>query len=189
MKNAEFDKILEARLWKIKDTLSSKAKEYATDGDRLHNFKASARLNGETVPEALWGMATKHLVSVLDMVKGRTAPTEAMVNEKVGDMINYLILLEAVFADGQAEINAQRCREKMEEIARRPKPIRSPPPMGVSADDAVEMMMKSFNEKADRDIAALPDAQECLSDEHAPAMITDHEWGGMMSKLERGDSR
>ncbi len=99
MTTEEFEDILEERLFQIRRTLSAKAAEYATD-DRLHNFKVAARVNNTTPARALWGMFTKHLVSVIDMVEGRIEPTDKLVDEKVGDMINYLILLEAVLKEG-----------------------------------------------------------------------------------------
>ncbi|RLC23033.1 MAG: hypothetical protein DRH93_08370 [Deltaproteobacteria bacterium] len=98
MKNKDFNNILQDRLSKIELILVEKAKEYATE-DRLHNFKIAGLINNMTISEALWGMATKHLVSIIDMVYGTIPKTEAMVDEKIGDMINYLILLEAVFLE------------------------------------------------------------------------------------------
>ena len=94
----EFDDILEERIYQIKSVLKSKAKEYATE-DRLHNFKVAAKMNGSTNARALWGMASKHLVSVMDMLDSEQKHTADHVNEKVGDLINYLILLEAVFKE------------------------------------------------------------------------------------------
>ncbi len=95
----DFDKLLAARLDKIKAVLSSKATEYAHGNDRLHNFQVAARIDDTTPEQALWGMLLKHLVSVSDLVKGRLQPTRSMVNEKIGDTVNYLILLEAIFAE------------------------------------------------------------------------------------------
>lgn len=103
MDNKDFNEILKARQRAIHNTLGMKEKEYAHGGDRLHNFKVAARMNGVTVSEALWGMATKHLVSVTDLVVGNLKPTPDMVNEKIGDMINYLILLEAVLWEENME--------------------------------------------------------------------------------------
>lgn len=103
MDTATFYTILENRLLKISDVLGRKAKEYALGGDRLHNFKTAARMKGESPALALWGMAAKHLVSVEDLVYGRLAATPEMVNEKIGDMINYLILLEAVLKEEAPE--------------------------------------------------------------------------------------
>ena len=101
MTHDEFETILKERLGKIQSVLGSKAKEYAQNGDRLYNFRLAATINETTMEKALWGMATKHLVSVMDLVEGRLSITEPMVNEKIGDMINYLILLEAVFKESK----------------------------------------------------------------------------------------
>jgi len=99
MKTIEFESILAKRLSSIATTLGSKAKEYAQDDDRLYNFKVAARINNETPAKALWGMATKHLVSVTDLVNAKLDNKTGMVDEKIGDMINYLILLEAILKE------------------------------------------------------------------------------------------
>lgn len=99
MDTSTFEVILNDRLQKIKSVLGNKAKEYAIGGDRLYNFKVAARINGSTPEQALWGMATKHLICVMDMVNGDLKTDKAMIDEKIGDMINYLILLEAVLLE------------------------------------------------------------------------------------------
>lgn len=91
----KFETILKERLKKIEDILASKADEYGSV-DRLHNFKVAGRLNHESPLVSAWGMATKHLVCIVDMVKGDSLITPYMVEEKFGDMINYLILMEAI---------------------------------------------------------------------------------------------
>jgi len=98
MNTEEFNAILESRLSSIKQVLGNKAKEYAV-GDRLYNFKRAAEIQRTTPQQALAGMFMKHLVSVLDLVEGSLPPTEYMVNEKIGDAINYLILLEAILKE------------------------------------------------------------------------------------------
>lgn len=99
MKPREFEELLAERLKKITETLGQKAKEYESHSDRLHNFKVAARLSDTTPKEALWGMAMKHLVSITDLVSGQLENTRGNIDEKIGDMINYLILLEAVLED------------------------------------------------------------------------------------------
>ena len=99
MELIEFDELLAERLKKINETLATKSEEYSSKTDRLHNFKTAARIKGESVPEALYGMWMKHLVSVEDLIKGRLPNERRYVDEKLGDAINYLILLEAVFED------------------------------------------------------------------------------------------
>lgn len=102
MTEKEFQDVLTTRLTKIKETLSSKAEEYATDNDKLHNFNVGARLTGQTRERVLWGFAIKHYISFLDILdsldKGKL-PTEAIVDEKIGDLINYLVLVEASLKD------------------------------------------------------------------------------------------
>jgi hypothetical protein len=89
-------------LKKIEQTLGQKAKEYAAEGDKLHNFNVGARITGQTREKVLWGFALKHYISFLDILenldKGKL-PTEAMVDEKIGDLINYLVLVEASLKD------------------------------------------------------------------------------------------
>lgn len=93
-----FDYIVTKRCEKIKTTLVEKAKEYRRNNDPLHNFRVAARLQNTTEEKALWGFAVKHLVSFMDILndieKGEL-PQEAVINEKIGDLINYLILCEA----------------------------------------------------------------------------------------------
>lgn len=102
MTEKEFQDVLTTRLTKIKETLSSKAEEYATDNDKLHNFNVGARLTGQTRERVLWGFAIKHYISFLDILdsldKGKL-PTERLVDEKIGDLINYLVLVEASLKD------------------------------------------------------------------------------------------
>lgn len=74
----------------------NKAKEYATGGDRLHNFKVAAAVQGISPTAALAGMMAKHTVSVYDMVgSGEDYPME-LWEEKIKDSINYLFLLWAL---------------------------------------------------------------------------------------------
>lgn len=110
MNTPQFEAILESRLSSIKQVLGNKAKEYAI-GDRLYNFKRAAEISRTTPQKALAGMFMKHLVSVLDLVEGSLPPTEYMVNEKIGDAINYLILLEAVLKEPAINRTCIECGE------------------------------------------------------------------------------
>ena len=101
--NSPFDKLVDRRLVHIKATLQRKGKEYATDDDRFHNFKAAGRKRNQTPEQALVGMVAKHEVSVDDLVKwAGTSPeriTVKLIDEKIGDNINYLILLEGLLRE------------------------------------------------------------------------------------------
>ena len=104
MNNTDFETVVVGRLAKIQLVMANKAVESSSDRDRLHDFKVAARISGSTPEKALWGMAMKHLVSVtdiLDAVEGGRVPAPALVDEKLGDMINYLILLETLLVERQ----------------------------------------------------------------------------------------
>lgn len=102
MTHADFEKFLDARLAKIKAMLSIKAKEYATEGDRLHNFKRSAGIRGGRTPaQVCLDFMTKHLTSVFDLVDTDSTVPPAFLDEKFGDVVNYFILLEALLLESQ----------------------------------------------------------------------------------------
>jgi len=105
MDSTKFNEIVESRTVAIKEVLANKAQEYAK-GDRLHNFKVAARIADSTPEMALKGMFMKHLVSVFDIIDDldkNITPTPYLVNEKIGDSVNYLILLEALLLERLAQ--------------------------------------------------------------------------------------
>jgi hypothetical protein len=95
MIETDFNTVLMDRLNKTGDTLGSKAKEYCRNEDRLYNFKRAAEIMRTTPEKALLGMAMKHLVSVIDLVENPTTISEHLIDEKIGDLICYCVLLEA----------------------------------------------------------------------------------------------
>lgn len=103
MKPEDFKALVKARNEKNSHVLLDKNREYSRNGERLHNFYVAAAMMGVTPEDALWGMAAKHIVSIQDMVDdvsgGKWCPSEAQVDEKIGDLMNYCHLLEALFAD------------------------------------------------------------------------------------------
>lgn len=92
----EFEAAFEKLVDQSRNVLVEKAKEYADDKDRLHNFKMAANLVRGTPEQALWGFVTKHLVSLIDMIDSGNPYPEAVWNEKIGDSVNYFILLRAL---------------------------------------------------------------------------------------------
>ena len=96
----DFQEVLEERLRLTKEVLSAKEKEYASVKSRYHNFDTAARKRGTTPEDALMGMAVKHDVSIDDLVEwAKVSPerlTLPLIREKIGDKINYLILLEGM---------------------------------------------------------------------------------------------
>lgn len=100
----EFDMIVERRINKIKDTLLSKAEEYAGKTERLHNFKRGAAMTGQQPAQVCVGFMVKHLVSVFDIIDDLSLGDGRRLchfDEKVTDAVNYLILLEGLVKETQ----------------------------------------------------------------------------------------
>lgn len=99
----DFNALMEARFETCKKVLSAKSDEYSTATDKLHNFKVAAKMQTITPESALRGMWTKHLVSMLDIIRvieyHGIIPTKELLNEKVTDVINYTVLLEALIEE------------------------------------------------------------------------------------------
>ncbi len=110
MTKNEFSKRVEKRIDLIRQTLLTKHKEYAKDDNVFRNFDEAAggfSLHS-TSSEVLWSYMTKHLVSIKDIIADNKPVKSEVVSEKIGDVINYLILLEAML---NAE-NEKHCKLK-----------------------------------------------------------------------------
>lgn len=101
MTHEEFYVVFNEQIKKCEDVLIAKGKEYAANDDRLFNFKQVAKLNQVDAMEALWGMCSKQIVSIADFIKTNSIyprPLEVW-DEKITDVINYLILLRAILRE------------------------------------------------------------------------------------------
>jgi len=95
----EFREVLNEHCTKI---LGIKKEEYATDGDRLRQFKIAGVLNDCHPVRALTGLMSKHETSIHDMsnaVNNGESYSADMWIEKIGDLRNYCDLLYALLID------------------------------------------------------------------------------------------
>jgi len=103
MNQTNFKKLLKARFKKIEDTFTVKQKEYANDVDVFENIKNGVGLSVFTTePEQVaWNYAAKHLESIISMLEKLPGeePSEQLINEKIGDAINYLIIIEGLLKE------------------------------------------------------------------------------------------
>lgn len=101
----KFDSIVERRIEVIRKSLISKGKEYANKAitqDRMYNFKRGAEIAGKTPTRVLLGYWLKHITSTIDLfdqIDAGIIPSEALVEEKLMDMINYAILADVAITD------------------------------------------------------------------------------------------
>jgi len=102
MTNENFNKLTEACLEEIRETLSMKAGDYAGEIDRLQNFKDAEDMTGANAEYCLWMFVTKHLVALQDYILniGAIPRTEEQLLEKTGDIAVYLMpLLRGLLID------------------------------------------------------------------------------------------
>ena len=96
MDRQDFNKVIDDQLQRCRDILVKKGDEYATDADRLHNFRVASEITGQTMEQALGGMMVKHTTSVYDMIYSGKTYSKASWDEKITDHMVYLLLLQAV---------------------------------------------------------------------------------------------
>ena len=109
MDNHDFEEYIKDTVDRSLNTLFAKSDAYNDpDGDRLRNFKVAAELQHTTPVKALAGMMAKHTVSVYDLID---KSDEEWIEwktwyEKIGDSINYLLLLSALIheVDDQGDL-------------------------------------------------------------------------------------
>ena len=100
MKFNEFERIANGLLNNAKTTLISKNKEYADTTDVFHNFDVARdilqHLDVSSPAGSGMAFAVKHLVSIIDIINNPSKFNDEIINEKFGDMINYLILIRGM---------------------------------------------------------------------------------------------
>jgi hypothetical protein len=105
MERNRFNEVVEKRIKLITDVLAKKGKEYSGDKDVFHNFKNATGISFHEAPEKVaWEFMTKHLMSIKDMLdkveqNPSQEPTQELIEEKIGDAINYLILIEGMLKE------------------------------------------------------------------------------------------
>lgn len=111
MNRKEFYSYLKFVKERTTDTLFSKGDEYNYNEGAFENFEEGVAIGLSNTREAVaWGYVTKHIQSVRAMIRevenGQTDHlTDKNIDEKFGDIINYMILLEAMLKE---KVNKQQ---------------------------------------------------------------------------------
>lgn len=76
--------------------------EYANDLDVFLSFKKGVGFSFQDTPEGVaWEYACKHFESIKTIISKipDEIPSDKLVDEKIGDAINYLIILEGLIKE------------------------------------------------------------------------------------------
>lgn len=103
MLQEEFNNIVTKQMKKCWETLFNKGNEYSVQDDRLSHFKKAAAVMESTPKAALFGMLSKHLISLSDMCMDKRKHPKEVWSEKITDSINYLLILAAIVEEEQIE--------------------------------------------------------------------------------------
>lgn len=103
MNNKEFNKHVNERIKRTKQLLLTKGQEYAGQ-DRLSNFKEAAAFRHKTPEAVLWDYVTKHIMALNSFVNRYENENDESISiaqwgEKLGDIIAYMHLLEALLKE------------------------------------------------------------------------------------------
>ena len=102
MKINKFFELLEQRFTKTRETYTVKMDEYATDLDVFQSFKNGVGFSFEDTPEGVaWSYACKHFESIKTIISKLPdeIPSDELLEEKIGDAINYLKILEGLIKE------------------------------------------------------------------------------------------
>ena len=95
----KFNKIVEDFLEKTKATLIKKEDENSLGEDRFAFFKREAQIAGVTPEKALYFCMLKHITSFIDMINTGDKYSQELWFDKLGDIVNYCILLYGLLED------------------------------------------------------------------------------------------
>jgi hypothetical protein len=109
--------VVQRRVQLIKDVLQSKNEEYAGQDDVFKAFTESLPLSFHDTKQAVaWEFMVKHLQSIKLIIEERAKtgkiPDEKLLEEKIGDAINYLILIEGMFKEEMLPAKVEDARLK-----------------------------------------------------------------------------
>jgi len=109
--------VVQRRIQLIKDVLETKNSEYADKDDVFKAFTESLPLSFHDTKQAVaWEFMVKHLQSIKMIIEARAKtgkiPDQKVLEEKIGDAINYLILIEGMFKEDIIPVTVTEARMK-----------------------------------------------------------------------------
>jgi len=118
MKNSDFYMLMSDLFEQCKKIAESKGKDYTVGSlDALANFKRGGESLGIPPEKVCWIFMNKHYQAITNYVKTGGQSESEPIRERIKDLINYLVLLQAIIVEGQettASLVAQPDKEEEE---------------------------------------------------------------------------
>lgn len=99
MDTKQFEKLCKELLDKAEVTLFARSHEYASDTDRLANFRQPTSMLGISPAEVCLMYQMKHIASVAKIAKESSQgilPSKELLQEKCQDVLNYTLIFYAI---------------------------------------------------------------------------------------------
>jgi hypothetical protein len=111
------EEVVQRRIQLIQNVLQRKNEEYAGKDDVFKAFTEALPLSFHDTKQAVaWEFMVKHLQSIKLIIEERAKtgkiPDEKLLEEKIGDAINYLILIEGMFKEEMLPTKVEQARIK-----------------------------------------------------------------------------
>jgi hypothetical protein len=111
------EEVVQRRVQLIQNVLQRKNEEYAGKDDVFKAFTEALPLSFHDTKQAVaWEFMVKHLQSIKLIIEERAKtgkiPDEKLLEEKIGDAINYLILIEGMFKEEMLPTKVEQARIK-----------------------------------------------------------------------------
>lgn len=109
--------VVKRRIQLIQDVLQTKNEEYAGKEDVFKAFTEALPLSFHDTKQAVaWEFMVKHLQAIKTIIEAKSKsgiiPDEKLLEEKIGDAINYLILIEGMFKEDMEPRKLEESRIK-----------------------------------------------------------------------------
>ena len=109
--------VVQRRVQLIQEVLEHKNSEYADKEDVFKAFTESLPLSFHDTKQAVaWEFMVKHLQSIKMIIEAKAKsgklPDEKVLEEKIGDAVNYLILIEGMFKEDMIPAKVEESRIK-----------------------------------------------------------------------------
>lgn len=98
----KFEKLCKELLDESQNTLFWKSHEYASDSDRLANFRQPSSMMDCSPAEVCLMYQMKHISSIAKMAKESSKgilPTRELLQEKCKDMLNYTLIFYTIMSE------------------------------------------------------------------------------------------
>src|SRR5690348_62432 len=118
MTNKELYELMDSIFSKAKEIAKAKGEDYTKGSlDALANFKEGGVSIGTDPKKVCWIFMNKHYQAITNYVKTNGQSESEPISERIKDLINYLVLLQALIVEGQP-IQSQYTKEELESCSK-----------------------------------------------------------------------